>query len=432
MAAAAAAPRRRAPRAPAAPHFEFFGPYLGPTGIMLGLPLVCYALAWACNDAGCATLAPPAAPGFAPGARLWSWEAAGVVVAWVAAIAALHLALPGARVQGAPLPDGSRLAYKLNGLRVAAAALGVIIYFSFIRRDLDLAWAHRNLLPLLSAAVALSFALSLSLYARSAAAGRLRAAAGDTRVPLYDFFIGRELNPRLGALDLKEFCELYPGLIGWLALDLAAARAQLDAAGALSPAMLLVLAFQGLYVADALWHERAILTTMDITTDGFGFMLAFGDLAWVPFVYSLQARALVGAPSALSHAAVAGIVALKLLGYCAFRGANSQKDLFRRDPAHPAVAHLRSMPTKRGTRLLTSGWWGAARHINYTGDWVMGAAWCLPCGFGSPVPYFYVAYFGALLVHRCARDEAACALKYGADWARYCKAVPARFFPHLF
>ena len=29
---------------------------------------------------------------------------------------------------------------------------------------------------------------------------------------------------------------------------------------------------------------------MDITTDGFGFMLAFGDLAWVPFIYSLQVQ----------------------------------------------------------------------------------------------------------------------------------------------
>lgn len=34
----------------------------------------------------------------------------------------------------------------------------------------------------------------------------------------------------------------------------------------------------------------------DITTDGFGFMLAFGDLAWVPFTYSLQARVLVDHP----------------------------------------------------------------------------------------------------------------------------------------
>jgi hypothetical protein len=32
---------------------------------------------------------------------------------------------------------------------------------------------------------------------------------------------------------------------------------------------------------------------MDITEEGFGFMLAFGDLAWVPFLYCLQARYLL-------------------------------------------------------------------------------------------------------------------------------------------
>jgi hypothetical protein len=31
------------------------------------------------------------------------------------------------------------------------------------------------------------------------------------------------------------------------------------------------------------------------------------------------------------------------------------------------VAHLEFLQTKRGTKLLTSGWWGAARKINYTG-----------------------------------------------------------------
>lgn len=60
-------------------------------------------------------------------------------------------------------------------------------------------------------------------------------------------------------------------------------------------------AFHGLYVLDALWLEKAILTTMDITTDGFGFMLAFGDLAWVPLTYSLQARYLVDHPKACPY-----------------------------------------------------------------------------------------------------------------------------------
>ena len=43
-----------------------------------------------------------------------------------------------------------------------------------------------------------------------------------------------------------------------------------------------------MYVWDALYNEKAILTTMDITTEGFGYMLAFGDLTWVPFIYSCQ------------------------------------------------------------------------------------------------------------------------------------------------
>lgn len=45
----------------------------------------------------------------------------------------------------------------------------------------------------------------------SFAKGKLLARGGNTGYRLYDFFIGRELNPRLGPLDLKEFCELTPG-----------------------------------------------------------------------------------------------------------------------------------------------------------------------------------------------------------------------------
>lgn len=34
--------------------------------------------------------------------------------------------------------------------------------------------------------------------------------------PVYDFFLGRELNPRICSFDFKYFCELRPGLIGWV------------------------------------------------------------------------------------------------------------------------------------------------------------------------------------------------------------------------
>ena len=49
---------------------------------------------------------------------------------------------------------------------------------------------------------------------------------------------------------------------------------------------------------------------MDIIEEGFGFMLAFGDISWVPVLYSLQARYLVDNPVELSSIRTAVIVVL--------------------------------------------------------------------------------------------------------------------------
>ena len=68
---------------------------------------------------------------------------------------------------------------------------------------------------------------------------------------------------------------------------------------------------------------------MDITTDGFGFMLAVGDLCWVPFVYTLQARYLVFNQVELGYARTIAILALNGLGYYIFRTANGEKNDFR-------------------------------------------------------------------------------------------------------
>lgn len=68
---------------------------------------------------------------------------------------------------------------------------------------------------------------------------------------------------------------------------------------------------------------------MDIITDGFGFMLAVGDLAWVPFVYSLQARYLVFNQIELGPIYTTLIIAANLAGYYIFRAANGEKNDFR-------------------------------------------------------------------------------------------------------
>ena len=79
-----------------------------------------------------------------------------------------------------------------------------------------------------------------------------------------------------------------------------------------------------------------------------------------------------------------------LLGYYIFRSSNGLKDNFRTHfNTHPdRFKGLETMPTERGTRLITGGWWGLARKINYTADLMMALSWSLLCG-RVLVPYFY-------------------------------------------
>ncbi|GLC33514.1 hypothetical protein PLESTB_000083300 [Pleodorina starrii] len=418
-------------------HFEFFGPH-GPALLVFVLPAVCYALILGCNKDSCLQLWPELKlPSLQSNIQWYSKEAIVAYLAWFLGLALLHVLLPGQRAEGVVLPDGKRLTYKLNAFRLFVLAYGAALYFGFYTRQLDLGWLYDQFAPLLTASVAFSTALSVYLYASSFRKGLMLSGHGNTGYPAYDFWMGRELNPRLlgGLFDLKEFCELYPGLIGWALLNLGMAHKQLTTHGSVSNSMLLVNVFQLYYIVDALWNERAILTTMDITTDGFGFMLAFGDLAWVPFTFTSAARYLVDHPKVLSPAGMALVLAVKALGYYIFRGANSQKDMFRSNPNDPRVAHLKTLKTERGTSLIVSGWWGTARHINYFGDWIMGLAWCMPAGLtglSAIVPYFYCIYFAALLVHRERRDEHSCRLKYGKDWDKYCALVRYRIIPYLY
>ncbi len=111
-----------------------------------------------------------------------------------------------------------------------------------------------------------SFVLAVYLYASSLYSSRDNgryltpetqlASHGHTGNGIYDFFIGRSLNPRVGgALDLKYFCELRPGLILWVLINLSMAAKQFEKHGQVTSSMILVLAFQTYYVYDALSSE---------------------------------------------------------------------------------------------------------------------------------------------------------------------------------
>lgn len=349
--------------------------------------------------------------------------------AFLAFQVALDVFLPGKRVMGITQRDGLKIEYKLNGflsLWVSLVAAGALAWSGIVTG----ADVVAQLGPMLTTAIVASFVLAAFLYGYGFTSKRKEHRANHL---LHDFFMGSALNPRIKSFDLKLFFESKIGMTMWIVITLAMAHAQYLRDGAVTLPMILVCAFQLFYCADFYYFENAMLSTWDINYENYGFMLAFAFVVWMPFTFSLQAQYLVYAHVSLPVWGAVLIAALNFAGYYVFRTANLQKHRFRTDPN----ATIWGKPpeyiaTKRGTKLLISGWWGRARHANYFGDLTMALAWCLPCGFSHIVPYFYFIYFAPLLIDRERRDHRACQTKYGDDWKTYCDKVKYRIVPGVY
>ncbi|KAJ8072418.1 erg24, C-14 sterol reductase [Marasmius tenuissimus] len=419
--------------------------FLGPPGaflITIGVPILTYGLYFGCSEqtGGCPPPNLSTIPERVSGALadpnwwrgLWDTQATIMYFAWYAFCVAAWAVLPGATVEGTKMRNGETKKYKINAFSTFLLALGLAFGTIYRYGPSSFTFLYERWVGFVTASVLMSVVQALGVYFMSFQDGKLLALGGNSGSFIYDFYIGRELNPSIGSFDIKSFNELRPGLILWALIDISMACEQAVRRGGLAnvtDSMWLVLLFQIGYVADGLYNEPAILTTMDITTDGFGFMLSVGDLAWVPFVYSLQARYLVFNQKELGPVISALIFLVNGSGYYIFRDANGEKNDFR-NGKNPK--NLQYFTTESGRKLLTTGWWGRSRHPNYFGDLLMALAWSLPTGFDTPITYFYVTYFLVLLIHRQRRDDENCETKYGKDWEKYKKMVPYRIIPYVY
>lgn len=136
-------------------------------------------------------------------------------------------------------------------------------------------------LGFMTASLIMSIVQAVAVYLGSFREGALLALGGNSGNPIYDvcllsffspflyalrsalfqFFIGRELNPSIGSFDIKSFNELRPGLILWVLTDISMLCAQAVRRGGwenVTWSMWLVLAFQSFYVTDALYNEVSV------------------------------------------------------------------------------------------------------------------------------------------------------------------------------
>ena len=314
-----------------------FGGVLGALFITVTVPLTMYYLTFGCSpEMGCSL------PLSASNAQaLWTYVRQQLVAsfqdrmgwnlyyAWYMYCVVAWFVVDGKWVEGLPLRTGEKLRYKINALKTGAIALGFAITIIVIKGPASFTLLYDHFPGLLSAALVNSILQAVYVYAASFHGKKLLALGGNSGNPIFDWFIGRELNPRIGEFDIKTFNELRPGLILWALLDISCVCHQYTKFGWVSDSIVLVTLFHVWYIVDSLINESTILTQMDITTDGFGFMLSVGDLAWLPFTYCLQARFLAFHPIHLGWLGVLAILAVQFTGYYIFRVANLEKNEFR-------------------------------------------------------------------------------------------------------
>ncbi|PIK61428.1 putative delta(14)-sterol reductase isoform X2 [Apostichopus japonicus] len=252
---------------PKTKYYEFGGP-IGVVLMMFLLPLVVYYLYFACNKGKCQFDLYPTCEG--DWKKYFDVEAFLLVIGWIVFQVLIYFIPVGRIVQGLPLRSGKRLKYYVNAFYALVLSLvffGLLVYY-----EMPFDVVIKKYLAVITTCMVLSIVMSIALYikAKRAPSSEL-APSGNSGNFFYDFFMGHELNPRIGMLDLKYFCELRPGMIGWIIIDhIFLFSAWKDFPQNPPLPLLLLTIFHTLYVADALWFEAAILSTMDIITEGFG------------------------------------------------------------------------------------------------------------------------------------------------------------------
>ncbi|KAJ4461857.1 putative 7-dehydrocholesterol reductase [Paratrimastix pyriformis] len=372
------------------------------------------------------------------------WKAGQLYVFWYVLNVALYLFFPGKYCKGQLTPAGHLLEYYVNGFQVWV--LTILAFFGcayiglFPLTIIADYWA-----PMLLWLNVFGYTLTGFAYVK---AHLFPTHPDDNKFSgsfLYDLCMGIEFNPRIGKwFDFKLFHNGRPGINAWCLINISFAAKQYQTYGFVTNSMIIVNLLQALYVGDFFYNESWYTRTIDICHDHFGYYLAWGDLVWLPQMYTLQAHYLATHPVVLSTPAVVLLLGMGCLGYYIFRGANHQKDAFRAAKGkcniwgRPAKFLEAPFTTADGqhhvSQLLYSGFWGLAHHFNYVGDLLMSSAYCLAAGLtglADGLPYFYIVYMTALLVHRIIRDQGRLSAKYGPVWDKYCKLVPWKLCPYL-
>lgn len=377
--------------------------------------------------------------------QIWAPNIFGSATAWklIGTFAAFELllmrVLPGRTFEGPITPKGNVPRYRANGLPAFVITLFTFCFASFYLNLFSPTIIYDNFMSLLGALnlFSLIFCFFLLLKGRISPSSSDAGASGN---PIFDYYWGVELYPRILGWDVKMFTNCRFGMMGWALILLSFSAKQAQVYG-LSDSMMVSVALQLIYIAKFFIWETGYLRSLDIMHDRAGYYICWGCLVWLPGIYTSPTLYLVNHPNQLgffwsSVIFIVGAVSISI-NYLADR----QRQLVRSRQGEclvwgkTPVLTLARYKTENGELkqniLLASGWWGLSRHFHYIPEIIGALCWTVPALFNHFLPYFYVLFLIILLTDRAFRDDKRCATKYREDWDAYCEKVPYKIIPYL-
>lgn len=347
--------------------------------------------------------------------------------------------LPGRRYEGPTSPKGNIPHYKANGVSAFLVTILVFCVGSFVLKLFPATIIYDHLGELLSALNLFSLTACLFLYLKGIYFPSSMD-AGKSGNFIFDYYWGTELYPKILGWPIKMLIACRLGMMSWCLFLLSYAAKQHELYG-LSNAMVVSVALQFIYVAKFYYWEPGYLSSLDMMHDRAGYYICWGCMVWLPCVYTSPSMYLVAHPIHLNTALALGIFLLGTASIMANYFADRQRQMVRatngeckvwgKKPRLTYATYKTDTGIIKQNLLLSSGWWGIARHFHYIPELMGAFLWSVPALFTNFLPYFYVLFLAALLITRAFRDDQRCAKKYGIYWQEYCDLVPYKLVPYL-
>ncbi|CAH1773619.1 unnamed protein product [Owenia fusiformis] len=341
----------------------------------------------------------------------------------------LQIMVPGPRAEGPVTPKGNVPVYKDNGFSCYVITMvtfaGLTYYLK--QHGMSPTIVYDRFGEILGALNIFSLLICLVLYFK----GKYMPSTEDnstTGNPLFDYYWGTELYPRIFGVDVKVFTNCRFGMTVWPLLVCIFALKSYELHGFVD-SMFVCTFLQMFYFTKFFWWEAGYMGTIDIMMDRAGFYICWGCLVYIAGLYGSVSLYMVNHPVQLGVGLTALLLTVGILSTIVNFWADMQKQQVRNSNGNcliwgkkPDIIRAKYRIENGDVKesiLLASGFWGISRHFHYNAEWLLAFAWSVPGLFENVMPYVYFIWLLILLSHRSFRDDTKCHNKYKQYWEQY-------------